>query len=254
MANATNDLFPPPYNQTSKGAIGCLQVCIDIDNGVWVLSLNGTPVNGVAGTGTGAGFAAPGSLAIDRVGKGLYQNTGTLASPVWTPISQSLLTFGGTLSNLGFKNADGTAMAATAASGKFGVSVTLGTSLFLVGEAATSSGPLTDNAIIEVVLPESYQPGTNVNVLVNAQKVGAGTTTTATVLAKAYADANNGTQGANLIATAAATVTASAADYTFVITGTSLVAGQRVTLEITSAITETAGTATHIQVNSVRYN
>lgn len=45
----------------------------------------GAPTNGTSGTY--AGYASIGSLLIDTVGGGLYQNTGTVASPTWTLIS-----------------------------------------------------------------------------------------------------------------------------------------------------------------------
>lgn len=46
----------------------------------------GAPVNGVVGTGTYAGVAAVGGLLIDTTNAFLYQNTGTVASPVWTKV------------------------------------------------------------------------------------------------------------------------------------------------------------------------
>jgi hypothetical protein len=41
----------------------------------------GAPTNGTSGTG--AGFAGPGSLYVDVTNKAIYQNSGTKASPVW---------------------------------------------------------------------------------------------------------------------------------------------------------------------------
>ena len=42
----------------------------------------GTPTNGTSGTGVG--FAGPGSLCSDYTNAVLYINTGTKASPTWT--------------------------------------------------------------------------------------------------------------------------------------------------------------------------
>ena len=47
---------------------------------------NGSPVNGTSGTG--AGVAQPGSL-LQTNEPGLYENTGTLASPTWTAVSNA---------------------------------------------------------------------------------------------------------------------------------------------------------------------
>jgi hypothetical protein len=46
----------------------------------------GAPVNGVVGTGTYAGIAPKGALLNDVTNAILYQNTGTIASPVWTKV------------------------------------------------------------------------------------------------------------------------------------------------------------------------
>ena len=49
----------------------------------------GVPVNGT--TGTFAGFAGIGALLVDTVGGGLYQNSGTQASPTWTLVSGGIV-------------------------------------------------------------------------------------------------------------------------------------------------------------------
>lgn len=48
-----------------------------------ILTKAGAPTNGT--NGTGAGTALPGQLLQDTTGGVVYQNTGTQASPVWTP-------------------------------------------------------------------------------------------------------------------------------------------------------------------------
>jgi hypothetical protein len=150
------------------------------------------------------------------------------------------------------KNTDGSALAAAASSGKLGNSITLGTSQSLVGEAAESNTK-TDSAIFEYVLPGSYNEGSNINVTVNANYSGTGTAGTKTIAALAYLNANAGTQGSNLIATSAATDTATAADYVFVITGTGLAPGNKLTIELTAVMQETGGSASLTQqINSIR--
>lgn len=49
----------------------------------------GVPTNGTSGTY--ANYAAIGSLLIDTIGGGLYQNEGTVASPTWVLVSGGLL-------------------------------------------------------------------------------------------------------------------------------------------------------------------
>lgn len=150
-----------------------------------------------------------------------------------------------------FKNSDGTTLAASAASGKFGLSLTAGTSEYLVSEAANSSTK-TDVALAEFVLPATYNAGTNVTVTVNCNYVlGSGTVGTHTLAAAAYLNTAAGTQGSNLIATTAQTVPSSAGTVMFTITGTSLVPGSRLTLTLTGVIQDTAGSNITSQINSV---
>ncbi len=53
-----------------------------INNGVPILTISGAPVNGASGSY--AGQAGPGSTLVDYTNAIEYQNTGTLASPIWT--------------------------------------------------------------------------------------------------------------------------------------------------------------------------
>lgn len=171
-----------------------------------------------------AGDVAGSVLAQPGVANGLYA----------TPIS--LLTC---------RNASGSAIVASSqASGNFLISVSLGTSLALVGEA-TESATSTDTAICEFVLPPWYVAGQDLTLTVNAKYAAAsGTPGTCTVAAAAYLGAKAGTMGATLIATAAKALSTSAADYAFVITGASLVPGAYLVLSVTTAIQETGGVGT----------
>jgi len=66
--------------QRWKGAIGA-DGGMYIGNSIWVISVSGAPTNGTSGTG--AGFAGPGSIACSTSGNH-YRNSGTKASPTWT--------------------------------------------------------------------------------------------------------------------------------------------------------------------------
>lgn len=65
--------------QGSRGrfAVGSLL----LNHGVELLTGHGVPVDGT----TGAGLSGPGSTYVDVDAANAYMNTGTLASPVWTP-------------------------------------------------------------------------------------------------------------------------------------------------------------------------
>ena len=151
---------------------------------------------------------------------------------------------------LNYKNSDGTTLAASAAAGKFGLSITAGTSEYLLTEAANSNTK-TDVASTEVVLPSSYATGTNVTLTCNTQyTLGSGTVGTHTLAAAAYLVANAGTQGATLIATSAQTVPAAAGNVSFTITGSTLTPGARLFITNTLVIQDTGGSNITAQLNS----
>jgi hypothetical protein len=150
------------------------------------------------------------------------------------------------------RNSDGSALAAAAASGKFGQTITLGTSDFLITEAANSSTK-TDTVLFDVVLPASYVAGQNITITANVQYVlGSGTIGTHTVTFHAYRTAKDGTQGADLVATGAVSVPATATDVTSVITGTTLLPGDRLALTAVMVIQDSGGSNITGQLNSVR--
>lgn len=150
------------------------------------------------------------------------------------------------------KNSDGTTLAASAAAGKFGLALTVGTSEVLLSEAANSNTK-TDIAVWEFVLPPTYIAASNLTVTANTNyTLGSGTVGTHTLAMAAYLCADAGTQGSTLIATAAQTVPAAAGEVTFTITGTSLSPGSRVMLAATLVIQDTGGSNITAQINSVR--
>lgn len=174
---------------------------------------------------------------------------GTFISTGATPAANGLIET--PLPFFNFKNSDGTTLAASAAAGKFGLSFTAGTSEFLLSEAANSNTK-TDVAAVEFVLPANYIAGQDVTVTAHTRyTLGSGTVGTHTLAAATYLNAAAGTQGATLIATAAQTVPATDGAVSFVITGTTLSPGSRLTMTLTLVIQDTGGSNITAQVNSV---
>lgn len=76
----------PQPNYSSQGPIASKFILIDPGKGIWIVKGDSAPVNGTSGDG--AGWTGTGSLYILSTG-GLYQNTGTKASPTWTIFESS---------------------------------------------------------------------------------------------------------------------------------------------------------------------
>lgn len=135
---------------------------------------------------------------------------------------------------------DGAPLAAAAAAGDFGVSLTPGTSFYLVGES-TQNTTKTDKALWEITLPDSYVAGNDVVVTPNAGFSGTGTVSTKTVDVNAYEQAADGTQGADLCGTAAQNLGAVGvySDFAFVIDGDNLAPGDKLLIVVTLVLTET---------------
>jgi hypothetical protein len=162
---------------------------------------------------------------------------------------------GGTTRNLPLtaaKSDAGVALTATATSGAVGVTRTAGTGLTLDGEA-TSGNAKTDKAVWEFNLPDSYVAGQNIAVTVNCNYSGAGTVTGAstTMTVAAYTESTAGAETA-LTVSAAQQMAATAGPLVFTITGTGLVPGQRVALELVMLVTSSSGANTG-HINSVSY-
>lgn len=69
------------------------------NNGIFDFVGAGAPVNG--SSGTGAGYAGPGSFYYDTVGLVLYEQTGLISAPVWVPwsLNDNTTTASGTVQN-----------------------------------------------------------------------------------------------------------------------------------------------------------
>lgn len=158
--------------------------------------------------------------------------------------------FGGTRFSLeSCHNADGSAMSITPSSGKFGLSLTAGTSLFLVTETANSS-TVTDSFSVESPLPVTFIPSSNVNVVVNANYVlGSGTIGTHTLQISLYSLTDAGVM--TLVGSQTNTLTASAADQVFNFP-TALSPNGRIMIIGQMIIQDTGGHAITGQINSIR--
>lgn len=138
---------------------------------------------------------------------------------------------------------NGAVLTATATGGAMGISRTAGTSLALVGETPTASAA-TDKALWEILLPNTYVPGNNITVALDAVVTGAGTLTAAsTTLAVAAYTEIAGVEAA-LTVTGSQQFGKTESTYTFTVTGTNLVAGQRIVIEVTMVVTTSAGACT----------
>lgn len=93
-----------------------------LNNGVLDLVGAGAPTNG--STGTGAGFAGPGSLYYDLTNQILYNQSGTLLVPVWAPCSltDNTSTVSGTVQNTEY-TLNSVTIPANFLKGKRGISV-----------------------------------------------------------------------------------------------------------------------------------
>lgn len=194
----------------------------------------------------------PGIAGVVWLSNGVFVVSG--AAAVSSPVQK--------LSLLAFRNVDGTPITTTQTAGKFAYSVvsaspvssppTAGGPVVVLGEVTNNSGPVTDVMTAFFTLPPTYQSGANFNVLINARVliVAGATITTATVQPLVYLVAANGTLGANL-GGAAQTITTSAVQYTFAVTGTGLVAGSQFRLDIAGVLTTSGSQNAAIRVGSV---
>ncbi len=146
----------------------------------------------------------------------------------------------------------GVPLTATAGSGVMGVSRTAGTSLQLAGEA-TSASAVTDKAMWEFDLPDTYTAGAAIPISVNCAISGSGTLTAAscTMALAAYSEAN-GVESALAVTGGAQQIVAAGGTLSWTIAGAGLVPGAHVAVELTQVITSSLGANTG-EVNAVWY-
>ena len=152
----------------------------------------------------------------------------------------------------GARDVTGMMPTVAAQAGIFGLTFTPGTAEYLVSEAANNNTK-TDVICFEHVLSDSYAAGTALAVVANAHYViGSGTLSVKTLACAVYKLADDDTEGSTIETTSAQTITGSAADYTFAVTGTTLNPGDRVVVKLTMVLTETASSNVTGRINSVR--
>lgn len=147
------------------------------------------------------------------------------------------------------RNSDYSALAASAASGKFGIGGTIDTALWLVSEAAQNTTK-TDVWLTEITVPDSFQQ----TLTINAQRVvAAGTTLTTSLTVNVYPVADAGTEGADLCNTTTAFTNTAQADIVFPVGPGGLAPGTKCLLVVTAIVTEAGNTGTvKTQINSMR--
>jgi hypothetical protein len=145
---------------------------------------------------------------------------------------------------------------ATAATTLPGIARTAGTSMYLTGVATSGASTATTKMLWEFNLPSTYVAGANIPLLVNCAVPTATdvTASTTTMTVAAYTEIN-GVEAALTVSAAQQIPITTAATLTFTLTGAAsgLVPGSHVSIELTMAVTTTAGGASSGQVNSVAY-
>lgn len=151
------------------------------------------------------------------------------------------------------RNSDGTALAATASAGKFGLDTGIAGAVTRLSSESATAATKTSTATWEFALPNDYVAGRDLTVTVNANFGGTGSALTKSLTMSASSIADSaGTQTA-LTVSSAATLTNAAADYVFTITGTNLSPGQRVLLQAVIVLQENGGVnPLTARLNSVR--
>lgn len=169
----------------------------------------------------------------------------------WQVIGPGFATFRESLFRA--RNSDGSAVAAAASSGKFGFTVTPGTTECLISEVANNNSK-TDVVAFDIEIPASFPANYKPNVTVNCNHViGSGTLSVHTIAAALYSTSDAGVQGSNIIVESAQNTPAAAGDVVFT-TNAGLQPGQRVMLVLTMVLTETSTHNTNGQINSVRFS
>jgi hypothetical protein len=137
-------------------------------------------------------------------------------------------------------------------SGTVGVTRTAGSKLTLTGETTSGAAAVTDKALFEFDLPDSYVAGANIAVTVNCAAAGTDITAASTTMTAAAYTEINGVEAA-LGVTAAQQIPTTPTNLTFTITGTGLTPGAHVALDLIMLVTTTTGGAATGVINSVAY-
>ena len=155
---------------------------------------------------------------------------------------------------LGVRNLDGSVLAASAASGKFGITTTASfgspVNLLLTSETATSNTK-TDVCEFEYMLPPDYVAGSAITVNISSNVTGGGTLTTNSLTVDAFLVAAAGTVGTNLGPGAGTLTQGAVNNQGFSITPAGLVAGNKLLIQIQTAITESTGGTINANITDI---
>lgn len=142
-----------------------------------------------------------------------------------------------------FKGADGADLALSETAGDFFRNI--GTNQWLIDGEATINETEVSVGWLSLVLPMEYVSGGAISLVASALVVLAGDAAndaTSTIDMECYKLSKTlGTVGTDLVTTAAQTLATAGADYSFVVTPTGLVAGDKLVIKFTTSVVETAG-------------
>lgn len=152
----------------------------------------------------------------------------------------------------GFDNDFTAAKITAAAEPDMALAGTIGTDFYLISEAV-QNGSAYGQINFEAVLPDSYQDGSDLTLVVDVERVvAAGTTLTSKVDASVHLMSDDGDFGSDLVSTAEITFT-TAGEQEFSVNGASLSAGDRIIIRVKTTATEGGNTGTlACRLNSVR--
>lgn len=150
--------------------------------------------------------------------------------------------------------ADGADLAITETAGDFYRSI--GTNqLLILGEVSLGTvGADTEVSVgwFEFQLPPEYVAGGDISIRAGVDVTGAGALGTCTIDFSAYLQNKlTGAVGSDLVATAATAISATEAYKTFVVTATGLVAGDLLTIKMTTSVDNTDSTAIQAQISGL---
>lgn len=138
--------------------------------------------------------------------------------------------------------ADGAALAASETAGDFCRPV--GTNqIWIQGEEASNETEVSVG-YIPFILPENYVSGGAITIKATVDVQGAGTNGASTIDFEAYKmTLATGAVGSDLVATAAQSITTTGTEFSFTVTPTGLVAGDKLVIKMTTSVVESAATA-----------
>jgi hypothetical protein len=136
-----------------------------------------------------------------------------------------------------------------------GIARTAGTSQYLTGVATSGAQTVTTKMLWNFNISASYVAGATIPVVVQCVVPTATdvTASTTTMTVAAYSVSPAGVETSLTVSAAQQIPITTAAALTFSVTGTGLVGGQRMALELTMAVTTIAGGASNGEVLSVNY-